>query len=502
MRKQILAVTTVATVGLLGMSAAAQAQTAAPRVAAAPTTLRVPGGVATSVTPLCKTGTLSAFTYPAQPSSVIAVKKRRGLQLTGVWPVPATNQNQTITLTCSGVVQTDTLQVLVAPEPADIAGVGSQTVQGLVDQFGASYNAKQPLTSPHLYYWDAINPISGAIGDTIDIKDTSPPTNTCAQPRPNGSSAGITALETTNPTIDGHPCIDFAGSSRGRKSSDPDTISFVNLAEDGVTYATEPGTKGHTKGISNVPNDLTLAQLNEIYSCKITNWNQLPGGGNGTPEIYLPQASSGTRSFFLAAIGGSSFVPGPCASDLATTAEPGGTLEENEGVNPVFKTNPQDVIYIYSVGAYLSQRYHSAKCFNSACTAATSGPDAGQICAPTKSQNLFGCDIHGTMVLNAVTNTAVPPVVTTPTTPYPLTNSTTTATINTGFDPSLLRILYEVVENPTPGSSPPAIPAYLQPLFGPTGWACTNATAQAEIGDYGFLPLPQGNALGDCGVTS
>ena len=30
-------------------------------------------------------------------------------------------------------------------------------------------------------------------------------------------------------------------------------------------------------------------------------------------------------------------------------------------------------------------------------------------------------------------------------------------------------------------------PETLQPLFGPTGWTCTNRTAQTDLKDYGFL---------------
>jgi ABC-type phosphate transport system substrate-binding protein len=485
MRKHILAVATVASVGVLGLTAAAQAQvTVSHGVAglrAAQTSFAVPAGVATGVTLPCAKGTLTKFKDPGQPTSVNAVKQKSALELAGVWTKAGSDS---VSLTCSGGSQSDKLTVEVAPQPTDVAGVGAQAQQEALDQLGTDYNATVSSSSPHLYYWDATNPITGAIGDTIVIKGTKTDRKTCAQARPDGSSAGIGSLETANPSIDGHPCIDYAASSRARGSSDPNTISFVSLAQDAVTYATEPAKGG---GASNVPSNLTTADLNAIYSCKVTNWKQL-GGGNGKPEIFLPLTSSGTRSFFLSAIGVAA--AGPCANDLPTKAFPDGTLEQDEGVNPAFAKNPQDVIFPYSVGDYLAQRYHSAKCFSTACTAAKSGSHKGEICLPKGKDNLFGCDIHGVMQLNEVNGTA-------PTTPFPLTNTSKNPVINPGFSANLLRSLYEVVH-----SAEGTIPSNLAPLFGPKGFFCTSKTAKKALTDYGFLTLPSGTAAGDCGFAS
>ena len=43
------------------------------------------------------------------------------------------------------------------------------------------------------------------------------------------------------------------------------------------------------------PANLTRAQLQGIYNCTFTNWNQV-GGSNGQIERYWPQSGSGTRS--------------------------------------------------------------------------------------------------------------------------------------------------------------------------------------------------------------
>jgi ABC-type phosphate transport system substrate-binding protein len=369
----------------------------------------------------------------------------------------------------------------VTPKPADITGVGSDTIEFVLDQLSHDFNTGLSSSKPHLYSWDATNPTTGAIGDTIVIKGTSKDKKTCALARPDGSSQGISALTTTNGTIDKHPCIDFARSSRARESTDPTTISFVNLAGDAVGYATEQSATG---GKSNVPSNLTTADLLAIYSCKVTNWDQLKGGGNGKPEIFIPQTGSGTRAFFLSAIGGSSFAPGPCANDLPTKATPTGTLEENEGVNPAFAKNPQNVIFPYSIGKWLAEAFHSASCG----TAKQCFKNPTK-CTPKKGQNLFGCDTHGKMQLQEVNGTK-------PTKPFP---PTAKSVINSGFSAGFQRTLFIVVKNPN--STGFGIPSYLAPLFGPTGYTCTNKTAQTDLKDYGFKVLKTGSAVGDCGFA-
>jgi len=46
------------------------------------------------------------------------------------------------------------------------------------------------------------------------------------------------------------------------------------------------------------------------------------------------------------------------------------------------------------------------------------------------------------------------------------------------------------------------VPASLAPLFGPTGFTCTNPTAKADLKHYGYLVLPAGTSPGDCGSAS
>jgi ABC-type phosphate transport system substrate-binding protein len=480
--------------GVLGLAASAQAQTAAPKVAAT-IAESVPAGVVTGVTLNCPSGAkFSSFTSaPKQPSTVTDIALGTGLRLAGVWGKSGSPPKPvgpfTVKVKCTGgKTATYKLTNESAPTPTDITGVGSDTIQNVMDQFSADFNAKLPVTAPHLYSWDATNPVTGAIADDITIKTGgSPAKGTCQQPRPDGSSAGITALTTTNPTTSGHPCIDFARSSRDRAPTDPpyakNGIAFTTLAGDAVTYATQPSASGKP---SNAPTNLTTAQLTSIYTCKVTNWSQV-GGKSAPIKAFIPQSTSGTRAFFLAALGLTN--PGTCVSDLPTKALPGGSLEENEGTNPVFKKSPQDVIFPYSVGKYIAQRFHSAKCSPSTCLPAAH-------CHPNAHQNLFGCDEHGAMQLNKINGTA-------PTKPFPLTNSSKHPVINPGYTPTFSRLLFEVVPFSTATGNVNHIPPYLAPLFGPKGFTCTNATAKKDLLSYGFrvLPTSTSNKAGTCGST-
>ena len=265
------------------------------------------------------------------------------------------------------------------------------------------------------------------MGDTIVTKQTASNDTTCSQPRPDGSSAGITALENAQ-TLSGSPCVDFATSSRGRSSSDPTTISFINLAGDAVTYATQPG--------SHAPAALTAADLTGIYSCTITKWSQIPGnsGGSGaTIAAMLPQSGSGIRSVFLSALGLTA--PGPCVSTSATRQGAAGandnTLQQNEGVASSLNANTANVIFPFSIGKYLAEHFHSASCGTIAqCLADPSH------CTPSAGLNLFGCNIHGTLLLNAITESNG--TVTNPTTPFPPPRSRRSISALTPLPPAAL----------------------------------------------------------------
>ncbi len=221
----------------------------------------------------------------------------------------------------------------VTPRATDIVGVGSDTIQNVLDQFSVDYNNP---SRPRHRTCTAGTPLNPSTGLTDNIKAKA---GCAVAPRPNGSSAGILAatggplaLSANGKTKDKkHFCTDFARSSRARATGDPANgpggVSFVPLAKDAVTYATNP--------VSNAPKNLTTADLTAIYNCTVRNWKAL-GGKSGTINAQLPQTSSGTRKFFLTAIGVAN--PGSCVNSLKgeppTAKNPVGNFpEENEGVN-------------------------------------------------------------------------------------------------------------------------------------------------------------------------
>ena len=365
----------------------------------------------------------------------------------------------------------------VTPRAADVVGVGSDTMGYLLDQLAHDYDQAHPKAASLLYSWDETNPDTGVAGDSVVTK-----AGCAAIARPDGSSAGIAALE-ANATDQSKPsdfCIDYAGSSRAPETSDPACttggICFIQLAGDAVTWAARDAASGGT----DAPASLTLTQLKDIYLCKITNWDQA-GGKNAPIEPFLPQSSSGTTAFWLTALGGGKtpITPGPCVSS------DGNQLQDNEGIDPALDS-PESIVP-YSAGDYIAQVYRSAPCTVSACTG--SPP-----CAPAGAQNLFGCDLHGVLGLGEIGGT-------TPVLPWPPPSPPcSTCKINPKFSGQFQRTLYVVVRyNAKTGG----LPAYLRKFFGPNpnGFACTSATAKTDIKAYGFTPLlGYHNSSAHCGT--
>lgn len=361
------------------------------------------------------------------------------------------------------------------PAVGDVVGVGSDTTQFLLDQLSNDYNASH-ATGARLWSWDAVPQ-----GQTITEK-AGGVSSDCTQVRPTGSSAGIAELEKNNTVTGGTGfCVDFARSSRARGSTDPACntggICFVALAGDAVTWASRSKASGGT----NAPASLTLTQLKNIYLCKTTNWSAV-GGTSAPIHAFLPQTSSGTRAFFLTALGGGvPITPGACVSNDSNT------LIENEGDAPVL--NDADAIFPYSIADYVAQVFHSAACTNGS----TCGYPAAPACAPGAGQNLFGCNVSGVEQINQIAGKA----------PTVIKNGKTV--INGKFPTAFQRTVYDVVR--FDGTTADHIPAYLEKFFASStaatkGWACSNSTARTDIGNYGFLFPPKTTINGPCGHVS
>jgi ABC-type phosphate transport system substrate-binding protein len=496
MRKLIIAAATAAALGTLGLGATA-AQ-ASPNIAKTTTTNRtVVAGIGSSTTvTFSSSEKCTKVKVTGLPGSVTAgtassVKKGCEVEVEGVWPKPGTKK-VTFAFTASGktTTVTETFTVLSEPCENDAVAVGSDTITPLTDQLASDYNntlkarkscKTSSTTNPYEYSWDAVNPVTGAINDSIREKADCP-----SIPRPDGSSAGIGQLATFAKSSSGPYCTNFARSSRARESTDPiygpGGIAFVAMAGDAVTWST-PSINTFA------PASLTPTDLTEIWSCTVPQANNGTGenqwgdlnpaltGSAATTAIapFLPQSGSGTLSFWETAIGVST--PGPCVSDN------GNMLEENEGVNPALNTNP-GTIFIYSVGDWIAQKFRSAKCLNTTCTANSSGV----ICKKTPAVLQFWCNVHGTMSLGEISGVA------------PTTGSGKNTTINPAFPSTFDRTLYNVVPyntsaSPIPGGSSPVGGLDLTGIFGPSGFDCS-AAGSADITAYGFVPLPT------CGSTS
>jgi ABC-type phosphate transport system substrate-binding protein len=507
MRKVIVAAVTAAALGTLGLTATAQAQSAARPAATVKVSARVVLGIPASVllktsssTTKCKWKTPGGVPDAVTVGKNAAVDNNCELEIEGVWQKAGSD-----TITDSATQGSTTTKykvkvtILSAPCENDATGVGSDTITPLTDQLANDYNntlapeSTCPSTASPAktreYSWDAINPVTGAIDDTIAEKADCPSIE-----RPDGSSNGIKQLATFAASTSGPYCTNFARSSRARESTDPiygaGGIAFTALAEDAVTWSV-PAVNTFA------PASLTPAQLTDIWSCAVpeanngTGMNQwgdlnpaLTGSAATTPIApFLPESGSGTLSFWESAIGVST--PGPCVSN------DGNLLEENEGDNSVLDNT--GAIFIYSVGDDIAQTEHSATCVTAGC-----GPNAdGVVCVKVPGLNQFGCNVSGVGTaqgaeqLGEISGEA------------PITGSGTSESINPSFPSTFDRTLYDVVPydpNTTdhiPGDESGAVGGVdLESIFGASGFDCTSATAQKDITDYGFVNIP------DCGSTS
>ena len=342
----------------------------------------------------------------------------------------------------------------VAPKAYDIVAVGSNTTQYVLDAIAQKYDAgvgtKHSAAHPFVYSWDAV-PLGTSASVVTHIK----PKAGCATiVRPNGSGAGVTALDSTQKIKVGgvtYPCIDFSRSSGGRKPTDPKFgpggIAYVAFARDAITWAARSAAKGG----SDAPKSLTPKQLQGIFSCKTTNWSQV-GGKPGAIKVYLPQPGSGTLSTWEKFMNITTL--GSCVSQAP---------EENEGGFKGFNT--PNAIFIYSVGAYIAQKYHSAGCHST----------------PTGTQNKFGCNVTGVLALGNVNGVS------------PLTTAKVPV-INRKFQSTFWRTVYNVV--PYAAGTSDHISKKLEGVLGKNGYLCKSGTAKAIIQNYGFVNYPL------CGSTS
>jgi ABC-type phosphate transport system substrate-binding protein len=366
-------------------------------------------------------------------------------------------------------------------------GVGCDV---LFNQLAAGFDATHPAYPVACFNSTGSSPITTK---ALNSSDTS-----CELARPDGSSAGIAALnadQTDANKVSGQSkiyCIDWAESYRAPNTTTFED-AFVVVARDGIAWSF-PKVSGETNP---QPKSLDQAQLAAIYTCKDTNWDQV-GGKDAPIGVVVPQAGSDTRATWLLELGITASSE-PCWQNGTVTVK--GTtdvIEENTGLSAgnvaqFTKTQdfgttcakgcaPTDDLFPYSIADNIAQ-----------------GPLTKGVGGHATS--IWG---HGNLTLGDTDNVAgvAEKAITT--------NSSGQPVINPSWNPEFLRILYGVTRNgcyvpsnPTstavclPSTTPPAggtaYPVYeatgLKAFFGTSaenGWICSNATAKADIVSYGF----------------
>ena len=156
--------------------------------------------------------------------------------------------------------------------------------------------------------------------------------------RPSGSGAGVTALRAsiTGATYSGNSAVPAKVISGqvdiARSSSGPSTnanaaglLVYIPYARDAVAYAYKGGSAAWA--------NITTAQLKQIYDGTLTTIDSLP------IHPRLPQTLSGTRKFFLTAIGEGG-VSAPAVSDVGNvTAENDATVLGDGDIIPFSVAN-------------------------------------------------------------------------------------------------------------------------------------------------------------------
>ena len=175
---------------------------------------------------------------------------------------------------------------------------------------------------------------------------------------PNGSGAGKNALkgeETAGAGGTPRGCIDIARSSSAPSNvagGDSLQFEYYAYAMDSVSAVTAS---------PYAPGSISQADLIKIYNCTYTDWAQLPGGGEGPIQRYIPNnAASGTAKFFK-----SDMIPGVANGGVGITAAAGTvpgspyacpdvivTGEENDFKN-IVTANHDSAILPFSTGQWL-----------------------------------------------------------------------------------------------------------------------------------------------------
>lgn len=211
-----------------------------------------------------------------------------------------------------------------APQFRQLAGVGAETTQGVMNALSDIIKDGSGTKIIASY--------NNAGSATITTKE-SPPAN-CTINRPNQGGAGTDALVKSLQANDG--CVQFARVVTNDSANRPGAgLTYIPFAVDALTYA--------IRSDSNIPRNLSLAELTDIYNCKVPGIKPLLG-------VF----GAGNRTFFLKKLGltdSADFVTQPGHQCVKDTDANGNPLLANDGT---LLTDPQQIV-TYSAGPYLAQ---------------------------------------------------------------------------------------------------------------------------------------------------
>jgi ABC-type phosphate transport system substrate-binding protein len=258
---------------------------------------------------------------------------------------------------------------VVTPASADpsttYVAVGSDVTQDVTNQFAAD-------EFPGLIgSWNAINPVTGVAHEVIT------PRPGCSMTRPNGSGEGLNALRksldpgTTAVQLADPPepgCVDIARSSNGpgANASVTGALQYVPFALDAVATVTGPATAGGGAVATNITHadDLSLGNattpgtLIKLYrDCApvvvdgVTYNPNIPApAGSQEIHLYVPQAGSGTRTFWATTLGFSATTLPTCVHDKSVAG--GVDVQQDDGTT--YAQDP-DGIGPFSVAQFVAQ---------------------------------------------------------------------------------------------------------------------------------------------------
>jgi phosphate transport system substrate-binding protein len=168
-------------------------------------------------------------------------------------------KQQWLILAAAGLLVSVLLMAGCGSSPALTNAAGAYSLTGTISESGST--TVQPLAEKLANAFKAINPKINII-----IQG-------------GGSSVGVKAAN------DG--TVDIGAASRELSPSDPKLITHL-IARDGIALIINP---------ANTINALTKTQIKDIYSGKITRWNQV-GGADKVIHVAAREEGSGTRTAF------------------------------------------------------------------------------------------------------------------------------------------------------------------------------------------------------------